>query len=430
VPAPSAPAPSAPPDSLAARLGTDALAALQATHGPSLYLIDTARIGRNVAALVAALSAEYPRVAVCHSYKTNYVPAVARAMADAGALPEVVSEHEFDLALRLGAPAASIVVNGPAKTPAFLERALLAGALVNVDGPGEADAIAGIARRHPHARLRTGLRCNVSIQGRTPSRFGIDTDGDTLEAAAAVLRGSPGVRVEGLHCHVGGDRSAESYAMRTRRLIELADRLFPDAPPEWIDVGGGLAGPMPAALRAQYETPPPVFADYARAIGGSMRARWGEAGPTLVVEPGMGLLSDVMEFVCRVEAVKRIGSRWHATVSGSVYNVKPTLNRFDLPVEVLRRPRPAAPERRWIVGGSTCMEIDVMHAGLDADLAVGDSLSFRNTGAYTLVLTPPFINPAPAALAVDDALRVTVARRAETLDDLLRPYATDPEPRP
>ena len=414
-------------DSIAARLGADVLARLQATHGPSLYLLDTARIARNVDALTTAFAAEYPRVLVGHSFKTNYVPAVVRAMADAGALPEVVSEHEFDLALRLGACAATIVVNGPAKTPAFVERALLAGALVNIDSPGEADAVARIARRHPGATLRTGLRCSISLPGRAPSRFGIDTDGDALEAAAAVLRGAPGVRLEGLHCHVGGDRSAESYAIRTRRLIELADRVFPDAPPDWIDVGGGLAGPMPPALRAQFASPPPTFADYARAIGGPMRARWGEAGPTLIVEPGMGLLSDVMEFVCRVEATKQLGAQWHATVSGSVYNVRPTLNRFDLPVDVLRSSRPGGPPRRWIVGGSTCMEIDLMHSGLDADLAVGDLLAFRNTGAYTLVLTPPFINTAPAVLAVDAALRVTVARRAETLDDVLRTYL-DPEP--
>ncbi len=424
------PAPPSPPsDSLAARLGADALARLQAAHGPSLYLLDTARIRRNVRALTAAFAAEYPHVRVCHSYKTNYVPALARAMAEAGTLPEVVSEHEFDLALRLGAHAPSVVVNGPAKTPAFLERALLSGALVNVDGPGEADAVARIARRHPGATLRTGLRCNVSLPGRTPSRFGIDADGDELGAAAAVLRGAPGVRLEGLHCHVGGDRSAASYAMRTRRLIELADRLFPDAPPDWIDVGGGLAGPMPPALRGQFAEPPPTFADYARAIGEPMRSRWRDAGPALILEPGMGLLSDVMEFVCRIEAVKRIGPDWHATASGSLYNVKPTLNRFDLPVEVLRAPRAAGPVRRWIVGGSTCMEIDVMHAGLEADLAVGDTLAFRNTGAYTVVLTPPFINPAPAVLAVDEAMRITVARRAETLDDVLRTYV-DPGSRP
>jgi diaminopimelate decarboxylase len=418
-----------PPESLAARLGPDAIARLQSIHGPSLYLLDTARVGRNVAAMRSAFAAEYPSVVVCHSYKTNYVPALARAMADAGALPEVVSAHEFELALRLGARASTVVVNGPAKTPAFLERALLAGALVNVDGPAEADTIARIARRHPGARLRTGLRCNVCLPGHAPSRFGIDTDGDALETTAAVLRDAPGVRLEGLHCHVGGDRSAASYAMRTRRLIELADRLFPDAPPDWIDVGGGLAGSMPPALRAQFAQPPPSLADYARAIGRPMRERWGDAGPTLIVEPGMGLLSDVMEFVCRVEAVKRLGQRWHATMSGSLYNVKPTMNRFDLPVDVLRPARAPGPVRSWIVGGSTCMEIDVMHAGLDADLAVGDSLAFLNTGAYTLVLTPPFINTAPAVLAVDGALQVSVARRAETLDDVLRTYP-DPEPRP
>jgi diaminopimelate decarboxylase len=418
---PVSPAPT-PVDDLVRRLGRDTLARLQATHGPSFYLIDTARIRRNVRALRDAFEACHPRVAVCHSLKTNYVPAVARAMSQAGALPEVVSELEFDLALRLGAPADTIVVNGPAKSPAFLERALRAGALVNVDGPGEAEAIARIARRHPGATMRVGLRCNVSLPGRTPSRFGLDTEHGDLDAAAATLREARGVRLEGLHCHVGGDRSADSFAMRARRLVELADRLFPDGPPRWIDVGGGLAGPMPPSLRAQFPEPPPEFDDYARAICAPLRERWGDDAPTLMLEPGMALLSDTMAYVCRVESVKRIGTDWHATVSGSVYNVKPTLNRFDLPVSVVRAPRTAGPVRRWIVGGSTCMEIDILHAGLDADLAPGDTLAFGNAGAYTVVLTPPFINAAPAVLALDEAMRITVARRAETLDDLLRTY--------
>jgi diaminopimelate decarboxylase len=91
--------------------------------------------------------------------------------------------------------------------------------------------------------------------------------------------------------------------------------------------------------------------------------------------------------------------------------------------------RDAAGGRRALPGpidvtGYTCMEIDVLQRGFPGELAVGDFLVFGNVGAYTSVFKPPFIRPAPAMLATTgrgDAF--SVARRGETLDDVLATYA-------
>jgi len=410
--------------SLAARLGPDALRRLHAAHGPSFYLFDEARLSGNVTALLDAFQGIYPKTGIGHSYKTNYVPAVARAMAAVGAVPEVVSAMEYDLALRLGMDAERIIVNGPVKRPDLLERALLAGSLVNVDGLEEVERIVAIAARCTDTHLRVGLRCNFPLPGLGRSRFGLDAGNDDLVRAAALLRGCENVVIEGLHCHIGGDRSASSYGLRTEKLIALADGLFGCSKPRWIDIGGGFAGGMPAELRAQFRTPPPSYADYAATIATRMLARYGTGAdaPELILEPGMGVLSDAFEFVCRVEATKRVGAASHAITAGSIYNVKPTLNTFDLPVDLVRMNGTIATEACWKVSGFTCMEIDIMHSGLEAALAVGDDLVFMNTGAYTVVLDPPFISTAPAIITVHADGRLGLARRAETLDDLLQTY--------
>jgi diaminopimelate decarboxylase len=407
--------------SLARRLGRPTLERLHDAHGSAFYLLDLVRLRANLRALLASFRRGWPCVLVGHSYKTNYLPPVVHTLAAEGVCPEVVSPMEYAFAMRAGQAASRVIVNGPAKPSAFLEEALCAGALVNADSLSEVDRIVGIAHRHPGRRLRVGLRCNISLPGRAPSRFGLDTVHGDLDEAARRLRTCPGIEIEGLHCHVGGDRSAASYGARMQALIALADRLFPQAPPAWLDVGGGFAGPMPAALARQFTTPPPSYDDYAREITAPLRARYGSdaRAPTLIIEPGMGLLADIAEFVCQVEAVKRLGDRWHAIASGSLYNIRPTLNRFDLPTEVIAAPRPPDMARTWTIGGSTCMEIDVMHSGLHADLAIGDDLVFRNTGAYTIVLTPPFINPAPAIVAVDTGLRTATVRRTQTPQDVL-----------
>lgn len=412
--------------SLAARLGPATLRGLHAAHGPSFHLFNEARLLANVEAFVAAFGAIYPKVGIGHSYKTNYVPAVARAMAAAGAVPEVVSSMEYALALRLGAAPASIIVNGPVKRQDLVEQALLAGSLVNVDSLQEVDRVLAVADAHPERTLRSGLRVNFPLAGLERSRFGLDATGADLREAMTRLRTRANIAVEGLHCHLGGDRSAASYGTRAARLIELADALFPGAPPAWLDIGGGFAGGMPDELRAQFKTPPPRYADYAAAVAPLLLERYGTGpdAPRLILEPGMGLLSDTFEFVCRVEATKTVDGKHHAIAAGSIYNVKPTLNKFDLPMDVVHTAAPTGPERNWTVSGATCMEIDIMHSGLHTALSVGDDLVFMNTGAYTVVLQPPFILPAPAIITVHADLRTTLARRAETLDDLMRTYTT------
>jgi diaminopimelate decarboxylase len=416
--------------SLASRLGNAVLDELHRAHGPAYYLFDEERLLKNVSDLHKAFVDIYPRTRIVHSFKTNYVPAVIRAMVAADVLPEVVSEMEYDLALRMGMQPSSIIMNGPVKRSSLLERALLDGALANMDSLQEVDRVVRIATRHPEQPLRVGLRCNIPLPGLGRSRFGLDAENGDLSEAARRLRTCANIVLEGLHCHIGGDRSAASYGLRTARLIELSDGLFTQRPPYWIDIGGGLAGRMPDELRAQFKPPPPSYGDYADAVAGLMRERYGEGAdaPELILEPGMGLLSDTFEFVCRVEATKVVGGAHHAITAGSIYNVKPTLNKFDLPVDVVHATPAPLPERNWTVSGFTCMEIDVMHNGLRTGLAVGDDVVFMNAGAYTVVLIPPFISTAPAIITVHAGGRLSIARRAETLDDVLRTYYTTEAP--
>jgi diaminopimelate decarboxylase len=412
--------------SLASRLGRDVLDRLHEEHGPSFHLLDQERAKKNFRDLLDRFSTIYPRTSIGHSYKTNYIPALCRATHAWGAYAEVVSGMEYDLAIRLRVPPERILLNGPIKSPALLERALEAGALVNVDSLQEASVVAKIATRLRGKELRVGLRCNFSIPGLARSRFGLDFENGNLEQAAAVLRTADNVKIEGLHGHFGGDRSVSSYRYRTEKMISIADEIFNHKPPLWLDIGGGFAGHMPAELAEQFPSPLPSYSDYAKAVAGAMKSRYGTGSdsPALIVEPGMALFSDVMEFVCRVYTSKRIEQKEHAIVHGSIYNVKPLSNKFDLPVEVIPCDRPLSESRTWIIGGLTCMEIDILHSGLEADIGIGDDLAFCNTGAYTVVLKPPFIETAPAIIGFDGE-RLTLVRRAETLEDILVTY--DPE---
>ena len=53
----------------------------------------------------------------------------------------------------------------------------------------------------------------------------------------------------------------------------------------------------------------------------------------------------------------------------------------------------------------------------------GDFVVFENVGAYTVVMKPPFIQPAPAILVHDGSSSFGVAKRAERWEDLFATYS-------
>lgn len=82
----------------------------------SFFLLDTNRLRDNYERFSRAFSSRYEQVSVGYSYKTNYLPYACQCLHRLGALAEVVSRLEYDLALKLGVEPTAIIFNGPLKT--------------------------------------------------------------------------------------------------------------------------------------------------------------------------------------------------------------------------------------------------------------------------------------------------------------------------
>jgi diaminopimelate decarboxylase len=405
------------------QLSWEALKELERDFGAAFFLLDLAAFRANYEEFLEAFRSIYPRSRIAYSYKTNYIPRLCSEVDKLGGYAEVVSGMEYELALRIGVDPEGIIFNGPYKSEGELERALLAGSLVNLDAAYELALVEEIARRHPRATLTVGLRCNFALEDGYSSRFGFDADdGDFLNAIER-LTGIENCVVAGLHCHFStGQRSVESYALRTRRLLDLSASCFRHQPPRLLNVGGGFFSKMSPELRSQFSCPVPSYQEYAAVIASEVAAAFpGADGPELILEPGAALTADVMYFVAKVVARKRVRSREFALVAGSVHNIKPTLHAKQLPMKVVHaaddRAEPAA-EFPVDVVGYTCMEHDCLHRGYRGAVQPGDFVVFENVGAYTVVMKPPFIRPAPAILLWDGGHFLAVARRAEGFDDL------------
>ncbi len=405
------------------------LNSLEKRFGPAFYLYDAAAFKANYLEFLTAFKQYYHTTAIAYSYKTNYLPRLCRQVDKLGGYAEVVSGMEYDLAVKIGVPPAKIIFNGPYKSPADLKKALLDGALVNLDSEAEADMIKAVARLPGNRPLRVGLRCNFDFQLHGPSRFGIDAAGRDLKAAIARLRTIKSCRIEGLHCHfLPPKRGAETYGLIARRMAELGQECLGE-PPKFLDLGGGFFSKMPQALAAQFEPPIPVFADYAREIGTQMALVYSDHGPELILEPGLALAADTMDFIAKITALKTIGKESYAVLTGSLHNIKPTKSPRELPFKIFHSPGKSESRQAslWNFVGYTCMEDDYLLRKHHASLAVGDYVLFENVGAYTIVLKPPFIFPAPPILGWSDELQnFEVLRRQETFADVFSTYNFNP----
>lgn len=211
-------------------------------------------------------------------------------------------------------------------------------------------------------------------------------------------------------------------------MIEIANRFFLDSPLSFIDLGGGFFSQMSDDLKKQFGVNVPGFKDYAEAIAGVFLSSYPSGqGPMLILEPGTALTADIMKFSCKVMGLKKICSQKIAILSGSIYNIKPTLNDKNLPIRIYHQPGVERPkEDCYHFGGYTCRENDYLYLNYTGPLSIDDYVVFDNVGAYTLVLKPPFILPNVPVLNYDESTQsFYIIKRKETLSDIFQTFTFD-----
>jgi diaminopimelate decarboxylase len=402
---------------------------LEREYGESFFILDICQFEQNYLEFIGAFRSIYANTNLGYSYKTNYIPKLCQTAAALGGYAEVVSQMEYELAIAIGVPPQKIIFNGPLKPQAILESAILAGSIVNLDCLEEVEIVAELARTSPTQQIEVGLRCNFDLGNDRISRFGFDVAAGDLDRVFAKFSELENCTVNGLHCHFStADRSIDSYALRTKKILELSDRYFPDHPPKFIDVGGGFFGKMTDDLQAQFDCYIPNYQEYATAIATQLQQHFPDpdSRPELIIEPGVAIIANVLNFVAKVVGLKTVRSRQIALVVGSYHNVKPTMTDKNLALRVHRNPNDN--RQRKLSGaidlvGYTCMENDYLYSNYQGEVGIGDYITVENMGAYTIVFKPPFIRPNPPIVSYDSQLdEYRLVRRAETTTDVFCTY--------
>jgi diaminopimelate decarboxylase len=406
------------------------LDSLSNTYNNSFYLLDTAKFEKNYDEFIKAFQDIYPKSFIAYSYKTNYIPKLCLLVNCNGGYAEVVSEMEFDLAVKLGVSPPKIIYNGPYKSESSIKKCLVGGGLVNLDSISEVDIVEKVGREHPEINMSVGIRCNFDIGSSTISRFGLDVDGDEFYHVFERLSKINNISIKGLHCHFQ-DRCLETFVSRIDKMLDLSENLF-KCPPEFINIGGGYFGKMDTSLKNQLEDQfnckVPSYQEYARVVATKMQNIYGNLDdsikPKLLLEPGTALVADTMKFVVKVISMKLVRDKYIATVSGSRFNILPTSNNINLPIKVYHHYKKDGRKQYLIdIVGYTCIENDYLYRGYKGYLAVGDYIVFDNVGSYSIVMKPPFILPNCAIIEYDSKNKTyNIIKRKEELKDVFGTY--------
>ena len=404
---------------------------LAATYGTPLYVYDEATIRARARAYRAGLEAAYPGESlVCYAAKAYCAPWLLPIVAAEGLGLDVVSGGELYTAQQSGFPLERVTFHGNNKTPDELQQALAAGiGRIVVDNVEEIDRLVSLGARqdvllrvapgveaHTHAHIMTGAR---------DTKFGLSIETGTAEAAARRLLATPGLRLLGLHAHIGSQIfELEPYRETLRRIFDLAARLRADAGFVLREVSPG--GGFGVRYTAADEAPIPP-AEAAQAVAETVCRIARETGfdqplPTLIIEPGRSIVAPAGVAVYRVGSVKAIpGVRTYVAVDGGMAdNIRPTAYGAGYaPVLANRITEPTS--ERVAVAGRYCESGDVLVRDAALPLPrVDDLIAVPASGAYHLAMASNYnLVPRPAVVAVADG-QARLVRRRETYADLLQ----------
>jgi RimJ/RimL family protein N-acetyltransferase len=279
-----------------------------------------------------------------------------------------------------------------------------------------------------HAYLETGG---------LDSKFGVPEAGDRALAAVKLADALPGVRLRGIHAHVGSQLThIEPYLAEVERLFDLLAeaRSSLGIGMELLDLGGGFG------VTYVDERPPNPDAAAGEILAAcrSAAARRDLLAPRVMVEPGRALVANSVLTLYRVGFLKESPSGLvHVAVDGGMSdNIRPALYGARYTVRVASPERTGAPAPMTVVG-KHCEAGDVLatDAELPSDVETGDLLAFAATGAYGYSMASNYNQVGrPAVVAIRGGDARLILRREDAADlgrlevDAVPPPVVDPPP--
>src|SRR6266545_5834089 len=366
---------------------------LARAYGTPLYVYSTATLTRHWNVLERALKG-LPHL-VCYAVKANSNLAVLSLFAKLGAGFDIVSAGELFRVVKAGGAPAKVVFSGVGKRDDEIEYALGQGVkVIDVESAEELGRVSIVARRLGK-RAPIALRVNPAVDPKThpyiatglrESKFGVSVEEAQRLYAVAAKDGA--LLVKGVAMHIGSQiTQVAPFLDAIERVLSLVKDLRGQGIRlGHLDVGGGLG--------IQYKDEEPPHPDaYGAAVKKALRRFEGE-----VVDAAM---TDLVR----------------PAFYGAHHTIEPV-------------GRPSEEEMVVDVVGPVCESSDFLARRRRMPAVQGgDLLCVRSAGAYGFAMSSNYnARPRSAEVLVDGDVAY-LARKRETLDDLVRGESARPPAR-
>jgi diaminopimelate decarboxylase len=387
-------------------------------YGSPCYIYSRATLERHWSAFDDAFG-KHPHL-ICYAVKANSNIAILNVLARLGSGFDIVSLGELKRVLAAGGKPEKIVFSGVGKREDEILAALKAGIrCFNIEVSGELDRINSLAgqlgviapvsfRVNPdvdaktHPYISTGLKEN---------KFGIDIQQALTEYRRAATMSN--INVVGIDCHIG------SQLTETRPFLDALDRVLDlvailkseGIHLHHLDLGGGLG------IRYKDEQPPEPK-EYIQAV----LARLGNNDFEILMEPGRAIVGNAGILVTQVEYLKPTANKNFAIVDAAMNDlVRPSL--YSAWQEIISVKRNSAmqgdqTEEVWDIVGPVCETGDFLGKDRSLQIAQGDLLAIRSSGAYGFSMSSNYNSRPRVAELMVDGNRLHLIREKETIEQL------------
>lgn len=358
---------------------------------------------------------------VAFASKSFLCGAMARLAVEEGLCVDVATGGEFDIVLRAGVPASRVIVHGNNKSADEIERAVAAGVhRLVVDNFEEIDRLGALVSEsrtlNALVRVTPGVEAHTHEYVRTgqeDTKFGFSVATGEARRAISLLRSMPGVRLHGVHAHIG---SQIFELAGFRESMDVLRTFTEDDDFDELCVGGGLGVAYVEGESA------PTITEWAAAMRAAAKESGLRDGVRLLAEPGRSIVAQAGVTVYTVGVVKPVTQRTYMAVDGGMSdNPRPVLYGSGYEAFDVDHPTAARPQRVRLVG-KHCESGDVLidEACLPEVTRAGSLVATPVTGAYGYSMASNYNRvPRPAVVFVRDGQAREVLRR-ETFEDLAR----------
>ncbi len=367
------------------------------THGTPTYIYDLETVSEKVRHLREVL----PTANLLYAVKANPSGAVLRHLARHGVGAEVITLGELERASRAGIAKEKIILSGPRQDVLLIERALeLNIKHVSLDSVSQWQLWKTVDAKHIHFYPRVNPALDPKTHehlatGAAESKFGMTV----TEARQIAEELSARNQLAGFHVHAGSQITEASVY---DDIFSALTPLYETFKPKHLDIGGGFGVPgFP-------------FESFAQKV----RAFTEKFSLEVTIEPGRYLVAEAGVLLTKVLHVKH-GALEHVIADAGMADLlRPALYGAKHPIRALKS---TGHTRTVDVDGPLCENADRLGWGVMlSEVTQGDLLVVEQAGAYGHTMSSNYassLRPSEVTVFGDT---ITLARRRETVDDLLR----------